>query len=92
MVDIIKKRVWSDGRQLFAPVSTELQKTKNICHNPNHQQTLTFYQKKCSAGEEYTGGTDREGNSLAVRFPRKKLVEGSSETAVLNVADTASRN
>ena len=28
MVDIIKKRVWSDGRQLFAPVSTELQKTK----------------------------------------------------------------
>ena len=44
MVDIIKKRVWSDGRQLFAPVSTELQKTKNIYHNPNHQQTLTFYQ------------------------------------------------
>ena len=27
---------------------------------------------------------------MAVRFPRKKLVEGSSETAVLNVADTAS--
>ena len=25
-----KKSVWSDGRQLFAPVSTELQKTKTF--------------------------------------------------------------
>ena len=45
MVDIIKKRVWSDGRQLFAPVSTELQKTKkvptNICHKPLLSQSLT---------------------------------------------------
>ena len=59
------------------------------CCQPNALMTL----KAVSYTHlEYTGGTDREGNSLAVRFPRKKLVEGSSETAVLNVADTASRN
>ena len=69
--------------------------SRRFLRNYRKQKTFVTTQitnKPCSAGEEYTGGTDREGNSLAVRFPRKKLVEGSSETAVLNVADTASRN
>ena len=30
---------------MFATVSTELQKTKNIYHNPNHQQTFDFLSK-----------------------------------------------
>lgn len=44
MVDIIKKRVWSDGRQLFAPVSTELQKTKNLSQ-PKSPTNLDFLSK-----------------------------------------------
>ena len=45
MVDIIKKRVWSDGRQLFAPVSTELQKTKKHLSQPKSPTNLDFLSK-----------------------------------------------
>lgn len=48
-------------------------------------KTGEFIPDKCNAGEEYTFHFDREKNSSAGRFFRKGYVEGSSQTAVLNV-------